>query len=110
MKNILGQAEEKGISTGASVEAGLFASLRSRRWQSGQLLLAEQVKSLSADRGYRAALEAVATLRGPVDAFFDAVMVMAPEPEIRRERLALLRRVLKDFSGIADFSEIVTAG
>jgi glycyl-tRNA synthetase beta chain len=65
---------------------------------------------LSADRGYRAALEAVATLRGPVDAFFDAVMVMAPEPEIRANRLALLRRVLKDFSGIADFSEIVTAG
>jgi len=37
-------------------------------------------------------------------------MVMAPEPEIRSNRLALLRRVLKDFSGIADFSEIVTAG
>jgi glycyl-tRNA synthetase beta chain len=55
-------------------------------------------------------LESVATLRGPVDAFFEAVMVMAPEPEIRANRLALLRRVLKDFSGIADFSEIVTAG
>ena len=72
--------------------------------------VAAQVKSLSDDKDYRAALEAIATLRGPVDAFFDAVMVMAPEVEVRVNRLALLDRVLKDFSGIADFSEIVTAG
>jgi glycyl-tRNA synthetase beta chain len=45
-----------------------------------------------------------------VDAFFDAVMVMSPEVEVRANRLALLSRVLVDFSGIADFSEIVTAG
>ncbi len=110
MKNILGQAEEKGIAAGASVEAGLLREPSEQALAERSTVVAEQVKSLSADRGYRAALEAVATLRGPVDAFFDAVMVMAPEPEIRANRLALLRRVLKDFSGIADFSEIVTAG
>jgi glycyl-tRNA synthetase beta chain len=42
-----------------------------------------------------------------VDAFFDRVMVMAPEPEIRANRLALVGRTVKDFSRIADFSEIV---
>jgi glycyl-tRNA synthetase beta chain len=45
-----------------------------------------------------------------VDAFFDAVMVMAPDAAVRANRLALLERVLGDFSGIADFSEIVVAG
>ena len=37
-------------------------------------------------------------------------MVMAPETEVRANRLALLTQVQGDFSGIADFSEIVTAG
>jgi glycyl-tRNA synthetase beta chain len=37
------------------------------------------------------------------------VMVMAPEPHLRRNRLALIAAVLKDFSRIADFSEIVSS-
>jgi glycyl-tRNA synthetase beta chain len=37
-------------------------------------------------------------------------MVMAPDAKIRANRLALLKKVLEDFSGIADFSEIVVAG
>ena len=65
---------------------------------------------MRAEKNYKAALELIATLRPQVDAFFDAVMVMAPEMEVRANRLALLRQVLADFSGIADFSEIVTAG
>ena len=110
MKNILAQAEEKGIAAGESVEVSLLGDATERALAERSAAVAEQVKSLSARSDYRAALEEIATLRGPVDAFFDAVMVMAPEPEIRANRLALLRRVLKDFSGIADFSEIVTAG
>jgi glycyl-tRNA synthetase beta chain len=45
-----------------------------------------------------------------VDAFFDQVMVMDPDAEVRKSRLALLASIVKSFSGIADFSEIVTAG
>ena len=110
MKNILAQAAEKGIAAGGSVEVSLLGDATERALAERSAAVAEQVKLLSAHSDYRAALEGIATLRGPVDAFFDAVMVMAPEPEIRSNRLALLRRVLKDFSGIADFSEIVTAG
>jgi glycyl-tRNA synthetase beta chain len=110
MKNILAQAEEKGIAARGSVDVGLLREPSEQSLAERSAAVAERVKSLSAEKDYRAALESVATLRGPVDAFFEAVMVMAPEPEIRANRLALLRRVLKDFSGIADFSEIVTAG
>jgi glycyl-tRNA synthetase beta chain len=110
MKNILAQAAEKGIAAGGSVEADLLREPSEQALAERSAAVAERVKSLSAEKDYRAALESVATLRGPVDAFFEAVMVMAPEPEIRANRIALLRRVLKDFSGIADFSEIVTAG
>ena len=68
------------------------------------------VKALGVEKNYTAALEQIATLRPQVDAFFDAVMVMAPDEAVRANRLALLQRVLGDFSGIADFSEIVVAG
>jgi len=38
------------------------------------------------------------------------VMVMDPEREVRHRRLLMLQRILRTFSGMADFSEIVTAG
>lgn len=110
MKNILSQAAEKGIEPAAEVVAGLLSDAAEQTLAQRSGEVAAQVKALSARADYRAALEAAATLRGPVDAFFDAVMVMAPEPEVRANRLALLARVLQDFSGIADFSEIVTQG
>ena len=74
------------------------------------MTLAAKVKVLRGEKRYAEALEAMATLRPQVDAFFDAVMVMAPDAEVRGNRLALLEKVLRDFSGIADFSEIVVAG
>jgi glycyl-tRNA synthetase beta chain len=50
----------------------------------------------------------IGLLRPKVDLFFDKVLVNAPDPEIRRNRLALLHSLLREFSTIADFSEIVT--
>jgi len=47
--------------------------------------------------------------RPVVDAFFDNVMVLDPDPAIRGAHLELISSVLSGFSGIADFSEIVTA-
>jgi glycyl-tRNA synthetase beta chain len=43
-------------------------------------------------------------LREPVDAFFDQVMVMADDPAIRANRLALLNRLSALFLGVADIS------
>jgi glycyl-tRNA synthetase beta chain len=59
-------------------------------------------------RNYRAALEAIASLRPKVDTFFDKVLVNAPEERVRQNRLLLLSSLLTEFSAIADFSEIVT--
>jgi glycyl-tRNA synthetase beta chain len=50
----------------------------------------------------------IGPLRPKVDLFFDKVLVNAPDPNIRRNRLALLHSLLTEFSTIADFSEIVT--
>jgi glycyl-tRNA synthetase beta chain len=50
----------------------------------------------------------IGPLRPKVDLFFDKVLVNAPDPNIRRNRLALLQNLLTEFSDLADFSEIVT--
>ena len=109
MKNILAQAKgEQGAATvagGAPDPHPAAAALRTESQMVG-----EKVGVLSAAHEYTAALGAVATLRPQVDAFFDQVMVMDPDVEIRKSRLALLASIVKSFSGIADFSEIVTAG
>lgn len=110
MKNILAQAREKGISAGASVDAALLTETSEKDLAGRSEELAGRVKSLGTGKNYRGALEEIATLRSQVDAFFDAVMVMAPDEKVRANRLALLHRVLQDFSGIADFSEIVVEG
>ncbi len=57
---------------------------------------------------YEKALQDIATLRGPVDDFFDGVMVLAEDKSVRRNRLALLEHIAALFSQIADFSKLST--
>ncbi|TNF33356.1 MAG: glycine--tRNA ligase subunit beta, partial [Gammaproteobacteria bacterium] len=56
---------------------------------------------------YEAELKLLATLRAPVDHFFDQVMVMAEDPALRANRLALLQQFQQLFSSIADISLLV---
>jgi glycyl-tRNA synthetase beta chain len=55
---------------------------------------------------YQDALETIAGLRKVVDQFFDGVMVMAEVEAVRANRLALLAELLREFTTVADFSEI----
>ena len=55
---------------------------------------------------YREALEVIAELRPSVDQFFDNVLVMVEDARVRKNRLALLGNLLREFSTIADFSEL----
>lgn len=64
------------------------------------------VNSLLARREYAAALSQLATLRADVDQFFDSVMVMAEDPEVRVNRLGLLVRLRGLFLQIADLSRL----
>jgi glycyl-tRNA synthetase beta chain len=59
-----------------------------------------------ADEDFTAAMGALATLRGPIDAFFDKVTVNDPDPETRRRRLNLLARFRDAVNAVADFSKI----
>jgi glycyl-tRNA synthetase beta chain len=59
-----------------------------------------------AARDYVAVLTDLAALKEPVDAFFDAVLVMAEDPALRNNRLALLQRLRNLFLDVADLSLI----
>jgi glycyl-tRNA synthetase beta chain len=69
----------------------------------------EKKVSDAMDRGFfEKALLDIATLRGPVDVFFDGVMVLADDQDVRRNRMALLGRIAALFGKFADFSKLST--
>ncbi|WP_075880498.1 glycine--tRNA ligase subunit beta [Vreelandella massiliensis] len=78
-------------------EKALFHALSTRR---------DSVAPLFAEGHYMEALDALATLREPVDNFFDQVMVMADDDAVRRNRLALLANLQALFLEVADISEL----
>ncbi len=91
---------------GTPVDAALFEEDSERELFEATQKTQTEVLARIADGDYAAALGAIATLRGPVDTFFEGVMVMAKEETVRTNRLALLTQVAKLFAGIADFSRI----
>jgi len=68
------------------------------------------VKHALETRDYHGALRHLMVLKGPIDRFFDDVLVNAPESDIRANRLSLLRRVDDLFSSFGDLSHIQVQG
>jgi len=64
---------------------------------------------LLAQRDYTNVLQTLALLREPVDLFFDQVMVMADDPALQANRLALLQRLRSLFLNVADISQLVVS-
>jgi glycyl-tRNA synthetase beta chain len=59
---------------------------------------------------YAGALDRLVRLKGPIDEFFNAVMVNTEDPAIRSNRLSLLKEVDDLFMSFADFSQIMVQG
>jgi glycyl-tRNA synthetase beta chain len=107
IKNILKQAQEKGYEP-APPNLGQSALEAIDLWQRTREL-APEVAKLREERAYVEALAKIATLRPTVDKFFEKVMVLDADPAVRGVNLGLIDEVLRSFSTIADFSEIVTS-
>jgi glycyl-tRNA synthetase beta chain len=105
--------EKAGISAETdggiiSVRAELFEEAAERELLTIAADVAARASDYRRNGKYHEALKAIAELRPAVDRFFDEVMVMAESDDVRRNRLALLSTLLREFSTIADFSEMVT--
>jgi glycyl-tRNA synthetase beta chain len=110
MRNILRQAEEKGITPSTTFELLPESAPEEKNLAAYIHANGSRVEALRKKKEYGDALTLLSNAREPVDAFFDKVMVIVDDEKVRANRLALLRTLLREFSTIADFSEIVTEG
>ena len=110
MRNILKQAAEKGIEPASQFEYLPESADEEKTLMAYMERTGARVEGHRSRKEYLEALLLLSTAREPVDRFFDKVMVMVEDQRARANRLALLRTLLKEFSTIADFSEIVTEG
>jgi len=101
--NILRKAPE-GIS--GAVDSDRLIETAERALFEHVLTAERAVNPLLARREYSAALNHLASLRRDVDSFFEGVMVMADDPDLRANRLALLVRLRGVFLQIADLSRL----
>lgn len=109
-KNILRQARESGKTIGQQVDSGVLIEDPEKKLAAEISRVAKAVENFRNRQNYEAALLEIAKMRPTVDTFFDKVMVMVEDERVRTNRLALLHKLLNEFSTIADFSEIVTEG
>ena len=65
-----------------------------------------KVASALGEKDFRAAIDALAELKTPIDRFFDDVLVMDDDTEVRENRLRLLNRFVEVFVGIADIGAL----
>ncbi len=110
IKNIVRQASEKKTVIALCVDPSALQEESEKELAARIPHTVETVEKLRAARDYERALLEIAKLRPVIDKFFDKVMVMVEDEHLRANRLALLQTVVKEFSTIADFSEIVTEG
>ena len=110
IRNILRQAAEKGIRPAAKFDDLPESAPEEKNLSAYLEEIGPQVEVHRGKEEYLDALLLLSRARVLIDAFFDKVMVMVDDERVRANRLALLQTLLREFSTIADFSEIVTEG
>ncbi len=100
--------EKANVVPGNSLHVNpeLFENPAERSLHSAVRDAASKVQTQKRAGKYQEALETIAGLRKAVDHFFDGVMVMAENEAVRNNRLALLAELLREFTTVADFSEL----
>ena len=105
--NILSQAEEKD-----GVEYSFGADLKYAENESEKVLFAalnaadKRIQPALATQDFATAMAAIATLRGPIDSFFEAVKINADSALVRRNRLNLLSRIRTTCLSVADLTKV----
>lgn len=104
IRNILRKARETGISAPSAWDPLRLEAAAERDLAAALQELEARVRPLFATRDYTRALQQLASLQGPVDTFFDEVMVMVDDTVLRDNRLALLHALSELFLQVADIS------
>ncbi|HQD39549.1 MAG TPA: glycine--tRNA ligase subunit beta, partial [Bacillota bacterium] len=92
--------------TTSTVEEKLLVEEAEKQLWTAFCRIKEEANEALSREDWQAALASLSRLREPLDAFFDGVLVMAKEEEVRINRLAILRSITELFSSIADFKAL----
>ncbi|MEP4486239.1 MAG: glycine--tRNA ligase subunit beta [Halioglobus sp.] len=106
VSNILSKAE--GEAPSGEVSTHLLQQAEEKALHEQLVLAAADVENALQEDQYAEALTSLAALRGPVDAFFDGVMVNADDTSLRENRLSLLKSMRDLFMQVADISQLAT--
>lgn len=100
-------------ASGASGNSALLKALSAAATEPQEKALISALETASTDaakalkaENFEGAMRALASLRAPVDAFFEAVTVNADDPMLRRNRLVLLSRIRAAVQAVADFDRL----
>ncbi|CAN7184767.1 glycine--tRNA ligase subunit beta [Pararhizobium sp. LjRoot238] len=103
---ILAAEEKKGTEVAEAVDPALFRLDQEKALYKAVTEASQGAAAAIAQEDFRSAMEALSKLRGPVDQFFDDVLVNDEDPVIRANRLALLGLIRSATGTVADFSKI----
>jgi glycyl-tRNA synthetase beta chain len=106
--NIIKQAKQKGDQIGLKTDPILFEENCEQTLHDAVKQVKEAVSGDLNTGAFDQALLTVADLKEPVDAFFDGVMVLTDDEQVKKNRLALLGEIADLFANFADFSKIST--
>ena len=106
-RNILAQAEARdGVAYSFGAEPRLAETDEERALFATLAEAGPATRAAMEREEYGAAMTALAGLRAPIDAFFEAVQVNADAAVVRRNRLNLLGEIVRTCEGIADLSKL----
>jgi glycyl-tRNA synthetase beta chain len=103
---LLAAEEKKGTVVADRIDLQLLTLPAERALHSGIVTASQGAAQAVAREDFEGAMEALSKLRGPVDTFFDTVLVNDENPDIRANRLALLAAIRSATGAVADFSKI----
>ncbi|HET9087419.1 MAG TPA: glycine--tRNA ligase subunit beta, partial [Acidobacteriaceae bacterium] len=106
--NILRQAREKKMSFGNSVADALLREPAEKELSRRVSEVDRAIQKNYRAGNYSEVIAAIASLQQPLNAFFDSVMVMVDDPQLRGNRLGLLSRTESVVRWAADFSELAS--
>lgn len=104
--NILAAEEKKGTAVAEAVDPALLRDPAEQALSSAINLAESEAAQAIALQDFAGAMQALSSLREPVDAFFEAVLVNDDDAAVRANRLALLARIRAATGQVADFSKI----
>lgn len=108
-KRIANILRQSGVTVGDDPDLNRFEQPQESLLFEQVAQLEQEIQPLLDKHRYTEVLTLLASLKGSVDAFFDHVMVMTDDEQLRNNRLALLKRLRKLFLMIADISRLPTA-